>query len=38
MNDKAWNDEDTEAVLLVDANNTFNRLNRKAASHNIKEI
>ena len=38
MNEKAWNDEDTEAVLLVDANNAFNRLNRKAALHNIKEI
>ena len=38
MNEKAWNDEDTEAVLLVDANNASNRLNRKAALHNTKEI
>ena len=38
MNEKAWKDEETEAVLLVDANNAFNRLNRKVALHNIKEI
>ena len=38
MNEKAWNEEETEAVLLVDANNAFNRLNRKVALHYIKEI
>jgi len=27
--------EDTEAVLLVDADNAFNRINRQAALHNI---
>ena len=27
--------DDTDAVLLVDADNAFNRLNRKAALHNI---
>ena len=30
--------EDTEALLLVDAENAFNNLNRKAAIHNIKEL
>ena len=29
---------ETEAVLLVDAENAFNNLNRGASSHNIKEI
>ena len=29
---------ETEAVLLVDANNAFNLLNRKAALHNISII
>ena len=30
-----FHQEDTEAVLLVDVDNAFNRLNRKAALHNI---
>ena len=35
---KAWDDHGTEAVLLVDADNAFNRLNRKAAIHNTREL
>ena len=35
---KIFDKEDTEAVLLVDADNAFNRLNRSAALHNIKEL
>ena len=35
---KAWDDHGTEAVLLVDADNAFNTLNRKAAIHNIQEL
>ena len=38
MNEKAWGDDSTEAVLLVDADNAFNRLNRKVALHNIQQI
>ena len=30
--------EETEAVILVDASNAFNRLNRQAALHNMKFI
>ena len=32
-----FEDNETEAVLLVDAENAFNNLNRKAAIHNIKQ-
>ena len=30
--------EGTEAILLVDATNTFNTINRQAALHNIKVV
>ena len=30
--------DETEAILLVDAENAFNNLNRKAALHNIQQI
>ena len=33
-----FEEEGAEAVLLVDAENAFNNLNRKAALHNIKQI
>ncbi len=33
-----WEDPDTEAVLLVDADNAFNRINRDLAVHNIRSI
>ena len=33
-----YEDNETEAVLLVDAENAFNNLNRIAALHNIKQI
>ena len=35
---KIWEDEDTEAVLLVDARNAFNMLNRKAALYNTSIV
>ena len=35
---EAWEDSSTEALLQVDADNAFNRLNRKVALHNIKEV
>ena len=35
---KIFDRDETEAVLLVDADNAFNRLNRAAALHNIKEL
>jgi hypothetical protein len=33
-----WNQESCEAVLQVDAENAFNKLNRKVALHNIKTL
>ncbi len=33
-----FEDKDTEGILLVDAENAFNNLNRKAAIHNIKQL
>ena len=33
-----YEEESTEAILLVDAENAFNNLNRRAALHNIKEL
>ena len=33
-----FNEKDTEGILLVDAENTFNLLNRKAAIQNIKQL
>ena len=33
-----WHNSSTEAVLQVDADNAFNRLNRKVALHNIKQL
>ena len=35
---KIYEKDDTEAIMLVDAENAFNNLNRGAALHNIKEI
>ena len=31
-------EEDTDALLLVDANNAFNALNRKVMLHNIRYL
>ena len=33
---RTFEDDSCEAVLMVDADNAFNRLNRKAALHNIQ--
>ena len=33
-----FKDDDTDAVLLVDATNAFNQLNRQAALHNISVL
>ena len=33
-----YEDDETEGILLVDAENAFNNLNRRAALHNIKEL
>ena len=33
-----WNEEETEAVLLADASNAFNRLNRSVCLHNIRHL
>ena len=33
-----WHEDTTEAVLFVDADNAFNRLNRKAALHNVQQL
>ena len=35
---RVFEKEETEALLLVDAENAFNNLNRKAALHNIREL
>ena len=35
---RLWDETTTEAIIQVDADNAFNRLNRKVALHNIKQI
>ena len=35
---RIWQQESTEALIQVDADNSFNRLNRSVALHNIREI
>ena len=34
----AFESDDSEAALFVDATNTFNCLNRQAALHNIRKL
>ena len=33
---RIYEDEETEAILMIDASNAFNSLNRKAALHNVQ--
>ena len=35
---EAWHNSSTEALLQVDADNAFNRLNRRVALHNIQQV
>ena len=35
---KTFDDESTDAIILVDAANAFNRLNRRAAPHNMQYL
>ena len=35
---QVFEDKNTEAIILVDADDAFNRLNRKATLHNIKQV
>ena len=35
---QTYEEEDSEAILLVDAENAFNKLNRKVALQNIKQL
>jgi hypothetical protein len=38
MANTAWQDDTTEAMLFLDADNAFNRLNRRAALHNVQQL
>ena len=35
---KVFEDDDTEAILLAAAENAFNKLNRKVALQNVKQM